>query len=854
MKFGSKAILTLSAVVLSPILGFASSASVDPNLCSPPNRVVGQSFDTLYSEANWFAHNGSWSCAEVELTRALQIRPDSWKALNDLGALQLREHKYRQSLVTLQRAAAVNPGNAEIRRSLAHALRGLGDLGGAELQLRKVAGLEPGSVRAYDELASLLNQERLYSSAITYWDKALAIDPDDAEIAVSRAQALSDNDQPEEAIASLQAFESRHPSLEIVSFSLGTVLARQKRFKEAEREFEECVRTAPNDSSARLSLGRIFFLEEDYSQIPPLLEPLLTVRGEPEVHYLVGASYKNLGRYAEAEAQLRLAAHLAPSDEDAQFALGATLIRTQKPAEALSHLRKAVELDPQSEAARLQMAIALKMIRAQKQSSSMYQEVRETEKTNLLKNQFATQGLRANELLKNGRAVEAEAIYRSMLQIFPEDAHTYYNLAITLGLQNRKEEGRAALERSIHLDPEFPLARTALGSEYMLEGRSKDASTEFRKALELDPQITEAQLNLATILQDEGRMTEAASLLQRAIESSPNSALPHLHLGLLQAAEGKLSDATLEVQKAVDLEPNNIDALITLAKIFGRTGKMERSVAFFKRVVSLEPGQYVNHLNLGIALADHLEVDAAEQEFREAVRLGPDSSIAHYNLGRLLLDERKSTEAAPELQHACDLDPSLADGFYLLAVAKRQSGDLNLSLSLVQRSIELDPGQARSFYLLGQNLLSLGRNDEAVASWKKAIQINPNSTEVLYKLTQIMRDSDPQGAEYYATILKSTLAKQRATNEADTLGNLALAAADRHDYDQAIEQFAKALDICGDCKERGELKKDLGLIEARSGATKDAARTLREAADLAPNDPDVSAALAVVLSQLGTNQ
>jgi tetratricopeptide (TPR) repeat protein len=168
----------------------------------------------------------------------------------------------------------------------------------------------------------------------------------------------------------------------------------------------------------------------------------------------------------------------------------------------------------------------------------------------------------------------------------------------------------------------------------------------------------------------------------------------------------------------------------------------------------------------------------------------------------------------------------------------------------VQRSIQLAPEQPKALYLLGQDLLSMSREDEAIAAWKRAEQMDPKSTEVLYKLSQILREKEPSEAAKYASLLKARLAEMQATSEADTMGNLALAAAERHDYAQAIEQLGKALQVCGDCKEKGTLKKDLGLVEARSGNVNAAAITLREAATLSPSDNDINTALVIVTRQL----
>jgi tetratricopeptide (TPR) repeat protein len=854
MSVGMKSASLLLPMLLSSGFGSCLWAETSAACNVPPELVTtggSASFVALSSEGAWFAQKHLWHCAEDALSKAARLSPDSWKTLYDLGVVEVNEQAYLAAIPNLSRASALKPDSNTVRRALAEATRSSGDLPGAEVQFRRLVELDPQSVQALDDLATVLATEKLYAAAIRYWDQALIIEPDNVDIAISRAEALNTHGATAEAIKSLQKLETKHPSVAGIHFSLGTVFGLQKRFEEGASEFRKALQLDPHDSPARLSLARCLVSQGEYTDVLPLLIPF--VKSHPsnaDAHSLLGFAYRGLEKYELAEQQLRIAAISRPDDGDIQLALGVALMHIGQQKEAVSHLQRAIDLEPSAEAPRLQMALALKALNDQVNSQAMYQQVRQTQHTNLVENQFATIGKRANELLSTGHADKAEALYREMLQMTPNDAHTYYNLGLALGMQNRKSEETEAFEAAVKLDPHFALARCALGSKYLSEGRLDDALLQLTKSLELDPQISEAQVNLAAIYERQGRIADAEALLRRAVDGNPNEATLHLGLGQLLAENAKFAEAQFEVQRAITLDPKSTDALTVLAKIVAREGKVEESINLFRRVLTEDPQNYLSHLNLGIALADHLEIDSALEQFREAVKLNPKSATSHYNLGRLLLDERKSADAIPELQAACQLDPSLSDGFYLLAVAERQSEEINRSLELVQRSIQLAPEQPKALYLLGQDLLSMSREDEAIAAWKRAEQMDPKSTEVLYKLSQILREKEPSEAAKYASLLKARLAEMQATSEADTMGNLALAAAERHDYAQAIEQLGKALQVCGDCKEKGTLKKDLGLVEARSGNVNAAAITLREAATLSPSDNDINTALVIVTRQL----
>ncbi len=848
-ELGLGSVLLFAAAVSCCHAQASSDCALPPGLQS---HGSADSFTAWDSAGTWFAQHKNLACATEAYNRALQIRPQSWRTLYDLGVVEVAQKRYPSAVLHLRRAVDLKPDSVDARNALGSALKESRQPGEAEKQFREILKTNPDSIDALSHLAEILADQKLYAAAIGYWDKVLSLEPENIDAGNARAIALSENGDQSGATSSLQQIVSTHPGLALAHFNLGTVYANQKSFRQAADEYREALRLNPAEPETRFALAKCLVFLGEYAEAIPLLKPYALNRPKAfEPHYLLGLSYRGLEQYPQAEQQLRIAAAIEPDHADLQFNLGLVLLRTGRAKDAVPHLQKAIQLDPAAEGPRLQLAIALKDLNQTQQSTKVYQEVRETEQSNLLKNQFTAEGAKANQLLAARQADQAAEVYRQMLQIQPRDAHTYYNLSLALDMAGKLPAERQALEIAIKLDPALPQARSKLGLLDMSQGHLDDAIRNFRKAIELDPQLTEAQVNLAAIYDTRGQVKEAESLLRQTIEEDPKYAQAHFSLGMVLAQQQRFPEAENELQTAVSLDVNNLDAQAALAKVEAREGKTESSIEILRKVVEVRPNDFQDHLNLGIALADHLEVDAALAEFAKAAALNPESAIAHYNRGRLLLDERHFEDAKPELEKAVSLEEHFGDAVYLLAVTERQLGETGKSLELSQKSVELAPENARAYYLLGQNLSSAKREQEAIAAWKHAAQLDPNSTEVLYRLSQVLHESDPAEAGRYAALLKARLAEQQATSQADISGNLALAAANNHDYTKAISELQKAIEICGECRDQATLKKDLGLIEARSGDLAAAAQELKAAASLNPADPEIKQALAVVLPHQG---
>jgi tetratricopeptide (TPR) repeat protein len=848
-ELGIGSVLLFAAAVLSCHAQAASGCALPQGFQS---RASADPFTAWDSVGTWYAQRKDLRCASIAYNKALQLNPQAWETFYDLGVVEVAQKKPASAILHLRRVVDLKPDSVDARNALGMTLKDSGQPAEAEKQFREILKADPNSVDALNHLAEALAAQKLYSAATGYWDKALSLDPGNVDAGIARAIALSENGDQDAATASLQQIVKTHPGLAVAHFNLGTVYANQKSFRQAADEFREASRLSPADPEARFALAKCLVFLAEYAEAIPILKAYLPNHPKAfEPHYLLGLSYRGLEQYPQAEQQLHSAAAIDPDHADLQYNLGLVILRSGRAKEAVPHLQKAIKLDPAAEGPRLQLAIALKGLNQTQQSAKVYQDVRQTEQANLLKNQFTTEGAKANQLLASGQAAQAAEVYRQMLQIQPRDAHTYYNLSLALDLDGKFPAERQALETAIKLDPTLAQARSKLGVLDMSQGHPDDAIQTFKKAIELDPQLTEAQLNLATIFDGRGQVKEAESLLRQATEEDPKYAQARFNLGMVLAQQQRFSEAEAELQTAVSLDGTNLDAQTALAEVRAREGKSESSIEILGKVVAARPDSFQDHLNLGIALADHLEVEAALAEFTQAVTLNPGSAVAHYNRGRLLLDERHFEEAKPELEKALSLYEHFGDAVYLLAVTERQLGETAKSLELSQKSVQLSPDNPRAYYLLGQNLSSAKREQEAIAAWKHAAQLDPNSTEVLNRLSQVFHATDPPEAAKYAALLKARLAEQQATSQADITGNLALEAAKNHDYAQAITELQKAIEICGECRDQATLKKDLGLIEARSGDLAAAAQQLKAAASLNPADPEIKQALAMVLPHQG---
>jgi Flp pilus assembly protein TadD len=180
---------------------------------------------------------------------------------------------------------------------------------------------------AHNNLAILFKQEAKYDSqlqeAYAHYERALELDPSDADTHFNYANALKALKRYDEAIEQYQQ-----------------AIALQK-----------AVRRRPVHEEAHMNLGNTYYT---LNRIPEAVEHHLIAakyRRDPELDERIARELRDLGRLAEAETYFRRALEKRPDYFEARYGLGQLLFQRGACAEALDQLRKAVALKPESESA-----------------------------------------------------------------------------------------------------------------------------------------------------------------------------------------------------------------------------------------------------------------------------------------------------------------------------------------------------------------------------------------------------------------------------------------------------------------------------------------------------------------------
>ncbi len=139
----------------------------------------------------------------------------------------------------------------------------------------------------------------------------------------------------------------------------------------------------------------------------------------------------------------------------------------------------------------------------------------------------------------DGAWVEAEGIYRQVLERQAGDWRVRYELAIVCHLQEKMDEAIANLRQVVESEPRFARGQLALGTFLAMNGDQKAALEPLQRAVQLEPNSSEAHYNLGKCWSQQNLLAQAESEYREAIRLDPENGLACMNLGKLCNEQGR---------------------------------------------------------------------------------------------------------------------------------------------------------------------------------------------------------------------------------------------------------------------------------------------------------------------------
>jgi len=365
---------------------------------------------------------------------------------------------------------------------------------------------EPMQAEAHGRRGMAYEANSLWPDAESSYERAVELDGQDYRWRYRLAVASRQNGHLERSLELLQQLATEQPDLAPVHQRLALALLEQGDLAGARIQFERLMELEPRFPQGYTGLANVHLLEGDAEGAVSLLESALKLRPEDrQSHYLLGLSYRALGRQEEAKRELARGLNATPA-----------------------YLPVALDFEIE----RLGVNLTARLDRASTYLGLGRAEEAVSELEITLEDHPDNLQVMNNLSIAYLRLDRADEVARA-----PEVSKTHLARAGVLGAMGRFEEARVSLGLVIDLEPDNLRAHLMLGRVLELVSQPEAAAIRYATALELAPDDLGAWLGLARNRLELGEVSAARQALTRARELAPEHPQV-IELGRRMASEG----------------------------------------------------------------------------------------------------------------------------------------------------------------------------------------------------------------------------------------------------------------------------------------------------------------------------
>jgi len=496
----------------------------------------------------------------------------------------------------------------------------------------------------YDCAVNYIQQGNL-PAAIQSLTVALQQSPGDLKALNLLGIALTESGQVKAANARFQEAIALDPHFYPARKNLAINEFDQRRFTEAEAQFNQVLQAAPADPIAQVYLGEINFEKKDCSTALKHYEKGRSRIAQKSAWVMHDAQcHIALNDPAEAVAVLKL---LPQNDADGRFQAGLLLGRAGAYTEAADLFGSSRKRYSDPYVAGYNQLLMLTRAASYPRAIQVFNELvaqgyRHAEIYNLVSESY----------VKTGRLQEASDALRTATRLEPTAEDNYVDLGMLCLQYENYDLGLEILDVGLHYVPNSYRMYVQRGVMLVMRGRMEEAEKEFRIASSLAPDKPLPYVAMSEVWMQSGQTQKAVDLLReksslpgtdfivplvfalalirsgadagtpqaeeaiRALEESirlkSNFPRSHAELGRLLLKEGKVDHAIAELKIATDLDPSDSGPLYQLGQAYRRNGQKAEADAVLARVALLHSPEH--DLDVQQELKRLVRLDSAQSE------------------------------------------------------------------------------------------------------------------------------------------------------------------------------------------------------------------------------------------------
>lgn len=367
-----------------------------------------------------------------------------------------------------------------------------GRLAEAERVCRQILAGDRNNCSAVYLLGLIASRRGKFNLAVTFLDRAIAIDPGQPEIHNELARVYVELGRLDEAAEHFESALVLAPGEASLHRNLGNARMELGHFSDAEASFRLAAAIDPSDPEAHVRLGMALRAQEQFDAAESSLRRAASLQpNSAEIWTNLGRVLHEKGRYEAALACARRAASANPGDFVTQNNLGLLLGELGRWGEAEEFLKKALSGNPSYVGALLNFGSVLLAQGKHLDAISTFERALVVDPGNpSVLNDLG------NVLMAQGRYADAIRAFERALVTDPDNPELLNNLAGACHAGGLLARAKSTLDRILARHPEHPMALNHLGTLALSLGEPERALEYFGQAIRARSDFLAARQNL----------------------------------------------------------------------------------------------------------------------------------------------------------------------------------------------------------------------------------------------------------------------------------------------------------------------------------------------------------------------
>jgi tetratricopeptide (TPR) repeat protein len=507
--------------------------------------------------------------AEAQFKKAVEVEPKSIEAGQSIAEFYLAQRQLDKAEQSFKNLVQIQQNSAEGKMDLANFYSQVGRADDAVKIFGEILQEKPEYVRARYRLGEIYLDRKENAKVGEQVGELLKINDKDEEALMLRARASMQENKAEESVKDLEEILKKKPSQRNALFymaqarlALGQIDQARAFIGDLEKYHPGFLKTnllkiqasfasGESENALRTANELLEAIKNTYPNVETNAQTLEDLR----VRALSarGLAYLQLGKFAEARADLQAVQSFSPNSAAALVNLAKVGVAENKLAEASNLYQKALAADGKSFDA---LSGAVNVLSRQKQFAEAHARIDKTIRENASQNDIlpALHYLKSNVFTAEKNQSLAEAELKKAMAIDAGYLPAFSAYASLLASRNQIGEAVEQYRKVIAKKPSASVF-TLIGMLEDARGNTSEAEKNYRKALETEPETPIAANNLAWLIADKGgNLDEALHLAQSTVNKNQNVAGYRDTLGWVYHKKGLHAPAVEQLKKAVALD------------------------------------------------------------------------------------------------------------------------------------------------------------------------------------------------------------------------------------------------------------------------------------------------------------